>query len=188
MLFSSNIFIFVFLPIVLLLYYTLFRFKFKNFFLLVASLIFYGWGEPKFIIIMIVSILMNFIFGLLVDKFRNEKAKSKVILITMIALNISILFLFKYLAFTISNINLHGGYSLNIPNITLPIGISFFTFQAISYVVDVYRNDGRVQKNPFNVALYISFFPQLVAGPIVDRKSTRLNSSHITRSRMPSSA
>lgn len=167
MLFPSNIFIFVFLPIVILLYYTIFKFKFKNFFLLIASLIFYGWGEPKFIIIMIVSIFMNFIFGLLVDKFRKDEAKSRAILIIMIALNISILFIFKYLAFTILNINLHGGYSLNIPDITLPIGISFFTFQAISYVVDVYRNDGRVQKNPLNVALYISFFPQLVAGPIV---------------------
>ena len=95
MLFPSNIFIFVFLPIVILLYYTIFKFKFKNFFLLIASLIFYGWGEPKFIIIMIVSIFMNFIFGLLVDKFRKDEAKSRAILIIMIALNISILFIFK---------------------------------------------------------------------------------------------
>lgn len=167
MLFSSNIFIFVFLPIVILLYYTLFKFKFKNIFLLIVSLIFYGWGEPKFIIIMIVSIFMNFIFGLIVDKFRQDKTKSKAILTIMIVLNVLILFIFKYLTFTISNINLYGEYNLKIPNITLPIGISFFTFQAISYVVDVYRDDGRVQRNPFNVALYISFFPQLVAGPIV---------------------
>ncbi|WP_294344577.1 MBOAT family O-acyltransferase [uncultured Clostridium sp.] len=167
MLFSSNIFIFVFLPIVILLYYTIFRFKFKNLFLLVSSLIFYGWGEPKFIIIMIMSIFMNYIFGLLVDKFREDKSKAKNILVFSMTLNIVVLFIFKYLTFTIYNINMYGGYNLNVPSITLPIGISFFTFQAISYVVDVYRNDGKVQKNLFNVALYIAFFPQLVAGPIV---------------------
>ena len=97
MLFSSNIFIFVFLPIVILLYYTIFRFKFKNLFLLVSSLIFYGWGEPKFIIIMIMSIFMNYIFGLLVDKFREDKSKAKNILVFSMTLNIVVLFIFNFL-------------------------------------------------------------------------------------------
>ncbi len=170
MLFPSNVFLFVpFLPVVLLLYYTVFR-KFRtgqNVLLLIASLIFYAWGEPKYVLIMILSIIMNYVFGLLVDRFRESKGKSRFIITLTVIFNLGILYIFKYLVFTIKNINSISGLNLSVPNIVLPIGISFFTFQAMSYVIDVYREKGEAQKNPLNVGLYISFFPQLIAGPIV---------------------
>lgn len=169
MLFSSLIFLTCFLPIVLLLYYTVCRFsrKLQNIFLLAVSLGFYAWGEPKFVFVLIASVIMNWIFGLLVSRCREDKAKSRIIITIMLIYNISIIFVFKYLMFTMENIQSITGLKLNIPNIVLPIGISFFTFQAISYVIDVYRKKGEAQKNPLNVGLYIAFFPQLVAGPIV---------------------
>ncbi|MDY4948245.1 MBOAT family O-acyltransferase [Clostridium cadaveris] len=169
MLFSSTVFIFLFLPGVLFGYYILFRKsrKLQNLFLTICSLVFYAWGEPKFVLVMIGSILMNWIFALLVDKHRMSKKKITIFMTLMIMSNIGILFVFKYLMFTVSNINNIFGMKLSIPKITLPIGISFFTFQAMSYVIDVYRKNGEVQKNPMNVALYIAFFPQLIAGPIV---------------------
>ncbi|MBU5591654.1 MBOAT family protein [Clostridium sp. MSJ-4] len=168
MLFSSIIFIFYFLPIILILYYAFgFSRKIQNFILLISSLFFYAWGEPKFIIIMVISIIMNYIFGLFVDRYREEKSKARICLILMCICNIGILFVFKYLTFTLRNLNSFLSKPISIPNIVLPIGISFFTFQAMSYVIDVYRKDGEVQKNPFYVGLYIVFFPQLIAGPIV---------------------
>ncbi|MBE5962794.1 MAG: MBOAT family protein [Lachnospiraceae bacterium] len=169
MLFSSTTFLLVFLPIVLLLYYTVFlkhRLA-QNIFLFFVSLIFYAWGEPWFVLIMLLSIVMNWIFGLLVDKYRDHPLLSKLILTLTIVYNLVVIFIFKYLIFTITNVNLLFHKDFAIPEITLPIGISFFTFQAISYVIDVYRRHGEVQKNPLNVGLYIAFFPQLIAGPIV---------------------
>ncbi len=169
MLFSSLIFITVFLPIVILLYYTLFKGNrtLQNVFLFLVSIGFYAWGEPKFVFILLCSIFMNWIFGLLIDKFRDSKIKSKIIIFAMLLMNLSIIFVFKYLTFTLTNVKKIAYTNWNIPDIALPIGISFFTFQAISYVIDIYRKKGEVQKNPLNVGLYISFFPQLVAGPIV---------------------
>lgn len=169
MLFSSLIFLTCFLPIVLLLYYTVCRFsrKLQNIFLLIASLGFYAWGEPKFVFVLIASVLMNWVFGLIISKVRSNKLKSKITITIMLIYNISIIFVFKYLMFTMKNIQSITGIDFNIPKIILPIGISFFTFQAISYVIDVYREKGQAQKNPLNVGLYIAFFPQLVAGPIV---------------------
>lgn len=168
MLFSSCIFIFAFLPATLFIYYVLLRkIKTRNIFLLIVSLVFYAWGEPKFVAIMLLSILINYIFGLLVDKYRTNNLISKIILILTVFFNLLIIFIFKYLIFTLTNLNKLFSLNINIPNIALPIGISFFTFQAISYVIDVYRKNGQVQKNPLNVGLYISFFPQLIAGPIV---------------------
>lgn len=169
MIFSSTYFLFLFLPIVLFVYYVPLK-KFRNaqnVFLLISSLLFYAFGEPKFVFIMILSILINYIFGILVDRFRKDKLKSKLILSLMIFSNLLILFIFKYLMFSLEIINSVFNTNINIPSIALPIGISFFTFQAISYVIDVYREKGAVQKNPLNVGLYISFFPQLIAGPIV---------------------
>lgn len=180
MLFASSIFIFIFLPLLLLLYYTVFR-KFRlgqNVLLLVASLIFYAWGEPKNVILMIFSILINYTFGLLVDKFREKKAVARLIITLTAVVNLGILFVFKYLAFTVKNINSIGGLNLSVPNIVLPIGISFFTFQAMSYVIDVYREKGEAQKNPLNVGLYISFFPQLIAGPIVRYETVAYQIQH----------
>lgn len=169
MLFSSTIFMFLFLPMVLIFYYGIFRNsrKLKNIFLLLASLFFYAWGEPAFVIVMIISIICNYYFGLQVDKYKNDVKKSKSVIVIMLVFNITIMFIFKYLMFTLTNIKYLTGLNFNIPNIILPIGISFFTFQAISYVIDVYRGNGKVQKNPLYVGLYISFFPQLIAGPIV---------------------
>nr|WP_300004678.1 MBOAT family O-acyltransferase [Tissierella sp.] len=169
MLFSSTVFIFLFLPLVLIGYYVLFKDKRKvqNAFLFLTSLLFYAWGEPRFVFVMLLSILGNWIFGLLVDKYRDHIIARRLVIVSMLIFNLSIIFIFKYLMFTLGIINNLLKFKITIPNIVLPIGISFFTFQAISYVIDIYRKNGQVQKNPLNVGLYISFFPQLIAGPIV---------------------
>ena len=169
MLFSSTIFLFGFLPAVLFIYYLFLRKtkKIKNYFLLLSSLIFYAWGEPKFVIMLIISIIMNWMFGLVIDKNRENKVKSRLIISIMLICDLSILVVFKYLGFILSNVNEIFKTNIIVPHIALPIGISFFTFQAISYVIDVYRNSGKVQKNILNVGLYLAFFPQLIAGPIV---------------------
>ena len=168
MVFSSTTFLFLFLPIVLIAYYNpIFKsLPFKNAVLIVSSIFFYAWGEPVYVLLMLGSILVNWALGLAVDKNRGNK-KGRAALTVSVIFNIGMLFVFKYLTFTLENINLLFHTSLDTLNITLPIGISFFTFQAMSYVIDVYRGNGDVQKNPCNVALYISFFPQLIAGPIV---------------------
>lgn len=163
MVFSSLIFTFYFLPFVLMLCY-LAKEKYRNYILLAASLCFYAYGEPKFVFIMAASIALNYIIALLID--RNRKL-AKGLMILAVLLNAGILFFYKYLNFGISIINGLFGTGIHPLSITLPIGISFFTFQALSYVIDVYRGTVKVQKNPLYVALYISFFPQLIAGPIV---------------------
>ena len=165
MVFSSAIFLFAFLPLTLGGYYFLPR-KFRNGFLTAMSLLFYAWGEPKFVLIMILSILMNYCFGLLVAK-REEAAWQKKILTLMVVSNLFVFFIFKYLNFTIENLNYFFRGAIPQTHIRLPIGISFFTFQAMSYVFDVAYGRGQVQKNPLDVALYVSLFPQLIAGPIV---------------------
>jgi len=165
MVFSSTIFLFVFLPVVVACYY-LINPKYRNILLLIASLGFYAWGEIKYISILFLSIFANYIFGLLVDKFREKKNIVKLIMTVMVIFNVFLLYVFKYLNFTIQNINSLLNTDIALRAVVLPIGISFFTFKAISYVVDVYKNKGAVQKNILNVALYISFFPQLLAGPI----------------------
>lgn len=179
MLFSSKVFIFLFLPIVLLGYYILFHHsrKAQNMFLLIMSLLFYAYGEPKTILLMIISIFLNWIFGLVIDKYRLDKKVSKAVLILAILFNIGLLFVYKYFGFSIEMINQLFHVNISIPQILLPIGISFFTFQGLSYVIDVYRHNGKVQKSVFNVGLYISFFPQLIAGPIVryDTVSKQIN-------------
>ena len=166
MLFSSVTFLFYFLPIVLILYYIV-PSKVKNYALLLASIIFYTWGGLLYLPLLIISICTNYLFGLKIDKFEDNKEKSKRVLILSIVFNILFLGVFKYSSFIVDNINVILNTSINIPTIPLPIGISFYTFQAMSYVIDVYRKDGQVQKNIFNLAVYITMFPQLVAGPIV---------------------
>lgn len=169
MLFSTVTFIFYFLPLVLVLYYIFsFSRKIQNGLLLIFSLVFYTWGEGKRMFLMIFSIVINYIAGILIDKFRNNKRIAKFILILSCILNLGMLFIFKYLGFVIRNITeVYPAFEITIPKIILPIGISFFTFQALSYVIDVYNSKVKVQKNLFYLGLYISFFPQLVAGPIV---------------------
>lgn len=170
MVFSSTIFIFIFLPLVLFAYYVLGK-KIKNYVLLFASLFFYAWGGVDYLKILIASIIINYIFGLLIDKVRDNIKLQKVFLAIGVFLNLAFLFYYKYYDFFVENINTVFNTSLQLKYIALPIGISFFTFQGMSYIIDIYRQDGKVNKNPFAVALYISFFPQLVAGPIVKYKT-----------------
>ncbi len=168
MLFSSSTFLFLFLPLVLIIYYVPLR-KFRqgqNLFLLLASLGFYAWGEPWFVLVMICSILVNYGFGLWVDRNKRRGKSCRAPILLALLVNLGILFVFKYLMFTLSILNGLGAHFV-IPVIELPIGISFFTFQALSYVLDVHRDRGQVQRSPLKVGLYISFFPQLIAGPIV---------------------
>ena len=164
MVFSSLVFLFLFLPIVFIFYY-LVNDRLKNFVLLLASLFFYAWGEPTYIFLMLGSIGVNYIFGLKVSS--SDKKKNKLWLTLSVIFNISILVIFKYSNFFVDNLNSLLNVKISIPIINLPLGISFFTFQIISYIIDVYRKDGKVQRNIFDLALYISLFPQLVAGPIV---------------------
>ena len=173
MLFSSLVFILYFLPAVLLVSWLLsFNVRVQNIWLLIASLFFYAWGEPFFVFIMIISIAVNWLLGLLVDRYRADAKKGKLIVFISCVFNLGLLFIYKYLGFVIGNINLLSGAVLGhevigFRGFALPIGISFFTFQALSYVIDVYRKDAKVQKNPLFVGFYMAFFPQLVAGPII---------------------
>ena len=169
MLFSSTTFIYLYLPLVILVYYTILRKSRtgQNVFLFLASLLFYAWGEPLFVLVMAASIIINWLFGIAVDKKRGNKRTARIMVGLDAAINLGLLFVFKYLNFTGSLLRDLTGIELELPSIALPIGISFFTFQAMSYVIDVYRQKGKVQKNPLYVGLYIAFFPQLIAGPIV---------------------
>lgn len=180
MIFSSSIFLFKFLPIFFIIYFLLPNRTLKNYFSLGASLLFYAYGEPVFVLLMLASITINYIFGLLIN---NKKSKKKTLLIINVIINLSLFFIFKYLDFFITNVNLIFSTNLPLMHIPLPIGISFFTFQAMSYVFDVYREgDEMVQKNPFYLGLYISLFPQLIAGPIVRYKTIADDIEHRTHS------
>lgn len=167
MLFSSLVFIWFFLPGVFLLYHLIPWKNGKNFILLAASLFFYAWGEPKYIVLMLISVLVNYLFGLMLSRTDGKRPR-QLLLAFCLAVNLGLLGYFKYFNFLAELINfLTGGQRIGLRQISLPIGISFYTFQALSYVIDVYRKDISVQRNPFYLALYISFFPQLIAGPIV---------------------
>ena len=166
MVFSSTIFLCVYLPLVLLGYYICPK-KGRNLFLLIVSLVFYAWGEPKYVFLMIFSILVNYIFGRLMDKNRGRQKRMKLLLVLSVVIDLGLLSVFKYTDFVITNINAIFGSSFDLLNIALPIGISFYTFQAMSYTIDVYRDDVRVQKNLIDFGMYITMFPQLIAGPIV---------------------
>lgn len=166
MLFSSLTFLFAFLPITLILYF-LVKDKYKNYILLVASLIFYAWGEPKYVILMILSIIFNFFIAKIIDKKSKKKKLQKLLLAFVVIVNIGALFIFKYLDFAIENLNVVFNFNIQPAHLSLPIGISFYTFQILSYVIDVYRKKVKVQKNIFTLGTYIALFPQLIAGPIV---------------------
>ena len=164
MLFSSMVFLWVFLPVTVIAT-VLFKPKYHNYFLLLASLIFYAWGEPVYVLLMLFSIIVNWSFGLFIHRFERHK---KWLLLLCAVINLGLLGYYKYFNFFVDTFNkLFGGEIIPPRDIALPIGISFFTFQALSYVIDLYRGNCRVQKNILNLALYISFFPQLIAGPIV---------------------
>ena len=165
MVFSSMVFLWIFLPVVFVLSFLIRKPKYQNILLLAASLLFYAWGEPRNIILLLVSIFLNWVFGLLIDRCRE---RGKLFLTLDILVNLGLLGYFKYTDFFINTINhVVPGAAIPLANIALPIGISFFTFQAMSYVIDLYRGQIKVQKNLLYLALYVSFFPQLIAGPIV---------------------
>lgn len=165
MVFSSATFLFIFFPLILILNIVL-PSKYRNGVLLFASLFFYAWGEPVFIVLLLVSIIMNYFCGIGIGKGR-EKNKGKSYLALAVVLNVLMLVIFKYANFLAESLSAISGTTNNISNIPLPLGISFFTFRAISYLVDAYRDKTLVQKKIFGLALYLSFFPQLTAGPIV---------------------
>ena len=173
MVFSSSVFLCAFLPVVLFLYFVIPNLVWRNGLLFVASLIFYAWGEPRNLPLLLGSILINYLLALGIDALRRSgKGGQKALLVAAVAVNLAILFVYKYLNFAVDNINallklLGVASALPRAALSLPIGISFFTFQAMSYVIDVYRDTVPVQKNPLRFGLYVALFPQLIAGPIV---------------------
>ena len=182
MLFSSPVFLFLFLPVVLAAYYLMWA-KLRNYVLLLASLVFFAWGGVSYSLLMIFSILFNFFIGKGIGKEPGSK-RSKIFLSLGIVLNLLFLGVFKYADFIVDNLNglseILAFKPMGNPGIILPVGISFYTFQAMSYLIDVFRRDASVQKNPFNLGLYIALFPQLIAGPIVRYHDIALQINHRT--------
>lgn len=183
MVFSSLLFLFYFLSAVLLLYFLVPK-KLKNALLLVASLFFYAWGEPVYVVIMIAVIVADYVLGMLIQRRKEEGniRAARVTLIVGIVLNLAILGFFKYANFLIGNLNAIPGVSIPLLDLALPIGISFYTFQSMSYVIDVYRGDVKAQRNIIAFGTYVALFPQLIAGPIVQYKTIDQQLSNRTES------
>ena len=179
MLFSSIPFAFYFLPVVLALYFAV-PFRFKNAVLLVFSLVFYAWGEPGYLLLMAVSILLGWLFGLLIGKYRGT-ARARLFLVLSVAVSLGLLGWFKYADFAVNTLNALG-LNLPLPHVALPIGISFYTFQILSYTIDVYRGDALPQRSPVDFGAYVSMFPQLIAGPIVRYSDVARQLKHRTHS------
>lgn len=179
MVFSSLVFLCIFLPIVFLGHTILPGIRAKNAMLLLASLVFYAYGEPVYVVLMVASALCNYLFALWIERFQDQK---KWIVSVAVILNLALLVIFKYAGFLTESVNTMFGTGFPVPDIRLPIGISFFTFQAMSYVIDVYRGANKAQKNFGKVLLYISFFPQLIAGPIVKYHDVEQEIEHRTQS------
>ena len=170
MIFSSLPFLFFYLMAVLAVY-KLTPLKLRNLVLLLVSLFFYGWGEPVYILIMLLSIVVDYVHGMLVERWRADDRKARRAVASSVFFNLAILIFFKYWDFIAGNVNALTGLSLPALGLPLPIGISFYTFQTMSYTIDVYRQDAPVQKNPVTFGAYVTLFPQLIAGPIVRYKS-----------------
>ena len=170
MVFSSTIFLFFFLPLTLLAYFVVGP-RGRNAILLAASLLFYAWGETVYLLVMLFSIAANYLFGLLIDQARQRGRRGGLAFVCAVATNLGLLGFFKYANFLVDNLNpvlpVLGLAPMDIGRVHLPIGISFFTFQALSYIIDLYRNETTVQRSLLNFALYKALFPQLIAGPIV---------------------
>lgn len=170
MVFSSLIFLFIFLPLVLSLYYFLPK-RYGNYVLLVVSLFFYAWGEPVYVLLMMFSVIINYYFGLMIHRAQEKEKNIKLTMAFSIGCNLLLLGIFKYLAFAMGNLNLllhlFSQPELTVINLKLPIGISFYTFHAISYLIDIYRKNSKYQDNIYTLGLYLALFPQLVAGPII---------------------
>ena len=165
MLFSSITFLYCFLPCVLLVYFVV-PDRMKNLVLLLASLFFYGWGEPKYLVFMLASVTQSYIAALLVERFRGTRIAKLALAVSAVA-SLGLLAYCKYADFFIGNFNAVTGFSIPLLKVALPVGISFYTFQILSYVIDVYRGDVPVQRNFIDLAMYVAMFPQLIAGPIV---------------------
>ena len=179
MVFSSLLFLFMYLPIVLLIYYAV-PFKYRNLFLFFANLVFYGWGEPIYVTLMLFSTVLDYTCGHFIDKYRmKNKRLAKTWLLVSVCVNLGLLGFFKYAGFITDTLNATIPF-LNIPSIEvpLPIGISFYTFQTMSYSIDVYRNDAPVQRNIITFGTYVALFPQLIAGPIVRYKDVAYQLDH----------
>ena len=170
MIFSSLPFLFFYLMIVLAVY-KLSPLKLRNLILLLVSLFFYGWGEPVYIFIMLLSIAVDYVHGMLVERWRSNDCRARGAVLSSVIFNLAILIFFKYWDFIASNVNSWTGLGLPVLGLPLPIGISFYTFQTMSYTIDVYRRDAPVQRNPITFGAYVTLFPQLIAGPIVRYKS-----------------
>ena len=172
MVFSSLLFLFIFFPIILLTYYIT-PIKYRNLILFIFSIFFYAWGEPVYVLLMIFSTLVDFTHGMLVEKLKesNEIKKAKLVLLSAMIINLGLLGFFKYYDFLIGNINSFLGLNIPLLKLALPIGISFYTFQTMSYTIDIYRGEAKAQKNIISFGTYVVLFPQLIAGPIVQYKT-----------------
>ena len=177
MVFSSLVFLFAYLAVTLVIYYAVPR-KARNIFLFFINLLFYGWGEPMLVFLMVFNIFFNYLGGYLVDKFRSDRKKKKLFLILTCALDIGILAVFKYTGLIVDTVNLLPFLNIPTVQISLPIGISFYTFQTMSYVIDVYRNDAPVSRSFINFGTYVALFPQLIAGPIVRYRDVAYQLEH----------
>ncbi len=178
MVFSSLLFLFIYFTAVLVIYYVTPR-KFRNLFLFFANLVFYGWGEPVFVLLMLFSTVVDYTCGHFIDKYRTSNKKiAKTFLITSVVINLSLLGFFKYAGFITDTLNAIPFFSLPSIEVPLPIGISFYTFQTMSYSIDVYRNDAPVQRNIITFGTYVALFPQLIAGPIVRYKDVAYQLDH----------
>lgn len=179
MVFSSLVFLFYFLPITMILYFVL-PDKFRNIFILLTGLLFYAWGEPKYVVIMLISTAIDYTAGLLINKFNDKRNIQTVFLLVSVIMNLSLLGVFKYSSFIITTINSVFGTNITDPQLPLPIGISFYTFQSMSYTIDLYMKKIKVQKNFFSFAAYVTLFPQIVAGPIVRYEDVAKEIDHRT--------
>ncbi len=178
MVFSSLLFLFIYFAAVLVIYYVTPR-KFRNLFLFFANLVFYGWGEPVFVLLMLFSTVVDYTCGHFIDKYRTKNKKiAKTFLIASVVINLSLLGFFKYAGFITDTLNAIPFFSLPSIEVPLPIGISFYTFQTMSYSIDVYRNDAPVQRNIITFGTYVALFPQLIAGPIVRYKDVAYQLDH----------
>ena len=177
MVFSSLLFLFLYLPAVLLIYYITPR-KFRNIVLFIVNLIFYGWGEPIFVVLMLFSTIVDYTHGYFIDKYRSKKNIAKRLVVSSIIINLALLGFFKYAGFITETLNVLPFMDIEALKIPLPIGISFYTFQTMSYSIDVYRGDAPVQKNIISFGTYVALFPQLIAGPIVRYKDVAYQLDH----------
>jgi len=164
--FSSLTFLYFFLPLSIVFYFAFKNVRVQNFILLLFSFIFYAWGEPVWVILLLFSALLDYFNGLLIDKFQENKTVRLLALGNSIVINLGLLATFKYADFIIQNTNFLLGTSFTEPNILLPVGISFYTFQTLSYTIDVYKGEVKAEKDPIDFLMFVSLFPQLVAGPI----------------------